>query len=462
MQNVFSIPAITTIASVILAFLQALLSALRARRSAERLLPALLAVFFTLLVILLLAPAGSCIRAVTAIAASWAGGAALIRARGRRNLAAWAASNATFLLVTLLAFGLGYGGTTPFAVFRAVGMALLAAAISTRIWNARRFLGAPASLLLLGALWLWMADSVVSQAFLRFGESLKPFADAPALLLLGTSWLIIQEGYPAAEIFRGESGPEDVNPRHSLYARLAATENALAARDRLSASAVLALGAAHEFKNILADVKATAQHGLEQPGSREASLRLILEHAEAGRRSAVGVLEQAARAGRQEPRLIDASRDFGELIRMTRAAFRARGILLESDLQPGVVFRARRNEVEQMLLNLFCNAASAYGEQEDTHSIHLSVRRNAGMSMLEVRDHAGGVSPESLHRLFSGGFSSSGGTGLGLYLSKNLAEANDGMLEYEPTADGSIFRLTFVLVEEGGGGAVDREDVSPM
>ena len=171
MQNVFSFPAITMIASVILAFLQALLSALRARRSAERLLPALLAAFFTLLVILLLAPPGSCIRAVTAIAASWAGGAALIRARGRRNLAAWSASNASFLLVTLLAFGLGYGGTTPFAIFRAVGMALLAGAISTSIWSARRFFGAPASLLLLGAIWLWMADAVLSQAFLRSGES---------------------------------------------------------------------------------------------------------------------------------------------------------------------------------------------------------------------------------------------------------------------------------------------------
>jgi C4-dicarboxylate-specific signal transduction histidine kinase len=208
-------------------------------------------------------------------------------------------------------------------------------------------------------------------------------------------------------------------------------------------------------------VKATAQHGLDHPESGAASLRLILEHTEEGRKSAVGVLEQVAHEGREEPRNIDASRDLEGLIRLAGAAFRARGIVIESDLQQGVVFRARRNEVEQVLLNLVRNAAGAYGEKEGTHVIRFHARRDGGMSMLEVHDHAGGVPSESLHLLFSEGFSSTGGTGLGLYLSKTLALANDGILEYEPTADGSIFRLTFVAAEGDTTGAGDGGAASP-
>jgi signal transduction histidine kinase len=446
MQNVFS--TVTT-AGVVLACLQALLSALRARKAADRLLPMLMAAFFTTSAILLLAPAGSCLRAVSGLCASWAGGAAVIRARGRRNLPSWSASNGSFLLVMLLGFGLGYQATTPFVVFRAVGMALVVAAISANLWAARRAFGSPAVLLLMGASWLWMIAAAAGMAMPRLRETLAPFADTPALLLLlATGWLVMQKGFPDP----GHAGDldderEGANARHSLRARLAASENALAAHERVSTSAILALGAAHEFKNVLAHVKAAAQHGLELPASGQESLRLILEHAEAGRASAIGVLEQAARAGREEPRLIDAARDLGDFIRMARAAFRAQGIVIESELPPGVVFHARRNEVEQMLLNLVGNAAGAYGESEGTHVIHLRARREAGMSTLEVRDHAGGVSPESLNRLFSTGCSSTGDTGLGLYLSKSLAMANDGMLEYEPTADGSVFRLVFAAAE---------------
>jgi two-component system sensor histidine kinase PilS (NtrC family) len=63
---------------------------------------------------------------------------------------------------------------------------------------------------------------------------------------------------------------------------------------------------------------------------------------------------------------------------------------------------------------------------------------------LEVADAGVGVKPEIAERIFEPFFSSGGGTGLGLFLARELAQANGATLLYEPRAGGgSIFRLVF-------------------
>ncbi len=63
---------------------------------------------------------------------------------------------------------------------------------------------------------------------------------------------------------------------------------------------------------------------------------------------------------------------------------------------------------------------------------------------LEVADRGPGVRPEHVDRIFEPFFSGGRGTGLGLFLARELAQANGATLLYEPAAGGgSIFRLVF-------------------
>jgi two-component system sensor histidine kinase PilS (NtrC family) len=64
---------------------------------------------------------------------------------------------------------------------------------------------------------------------------------------------------------------------------------------------------------------------------------------------------------------------------------------------------------------------------------------------LEIADRGPGVPAEHVERIFEPFFSSGhGGTGLGLFLARELAQTNGATLLYEPRAGGgSLFRLVF-------------------
>ena len=65
---------------------------------------------------------------------------------------------------------------------------------------------------------------------------------------------------------------------------------------------------------------------------------------------------------------------------------------------------------------------------------------------LEVVDFGTGVDPEHIPNLFEPFYTTeSTGTGLGLYLSKELCEANEARLSYvKATTGGSCFKITFL------------------
>jgi signal transduction histidine kinase len=464
MENV---TAIAAFAAVILASVQSLLVLIRVPGCVRRAEPLLLAASLCLLALLPIVPAHSFPRDALLILLLWTAGS-FLRGAGARNagatrrrrvpamgsLAAWSAAIAAFLFVLVLAAGLGYSSTVPFAVFRVVGIGIMGALIVATIAGLRAASRSWAALTVFLSCCLWLAVGALHESLLLLRRPSPDFSAWPLLLLLfGTGWLVLQEGYPARPGLRGglDAGHGREGLTQSVYARLLAAENALALRERLVASATLALGAAHEFKNILSHIRATAQHGLEHsdPRAAQGSLRLILDHAMAGQDTAIGLLEKAAGAGRDEPRIIDASRDLAGFIRMARAAFRGDGVLIESDLAAGGRFRARLNEVEHILLNLLRNSADAYRRSQviGNRTVHLGARQADNATILEVSDSAGGIPLDSVHRLFYPSFSHSENTGLGLYLSRSLALANDGSLQYEPTGEGSIFRLTLPAAE---------------
>jgi two-component system sensor histidine kinase PilS (NtrC family) len=112
-----------------------------------------------------------------------------------------------------------------------------------------------------------------------------------------------------------------------------------------------------------------------------------------------------------------------------------------------VEVRADPSQLRQIVWNL-CENALRHGDANNPDSpIEIRCGRMSPNSrpFLEIADRGPGVPPEHAERIFEPFFSGRrGGTGLGLFLARELAQTNGATLLHEPrTGGGSIFRLVF-------------------
>ncbi|MDR3392622.1 MAG: ATP-binding protein [Sulfuriferula sp.] len=100
-----------------------------------------------------------------------------------------------------------------------------------------------------------------------------------------------------------------------------------------------------------------------------------------------------------------------------------------------------RGHLHQVITNLCLNALR-HGRQQ-TGSVHISVEQESAMTEIHIRDDGPGVANENIARLFEPFFTTvASGTGLGLYISKELCHANAASLEYMQTGKGGHFRIS--------------------
>jgi signal transduction histidine kinase len=118
---------------------------------------------------------------------------------------------------------------------------------------------------------------------------------------------------------------------------------------------------------------------------------------------------------------------------------------LPADLPPVL---ADPDKVEQVLTNLVENAA----KYADPAPVRITATADATAVTLAVEDRGEGIAPEDLARLFDRFFRRDDGrptgTGLGLWISRRLAEAHGGSLTAtSEVGRGSVFRLELPLGE---------------
>ena len=120
--------------------------------------------------------------------------------------------------------------------------------------------------------------------------------------------------------------------------------------------------------------------------------------------------------------------------------------LRTSDASPDVEIRADPSQLRQIVWNL-CENAFKHGIHDRPEEI-VEIRHGrlspTGRPFLQVMDRGPGVNPEHAEKIFEPFFSGGRGTGLGLFLARELAQTNGATLLYEPRhGGGSIFRLVF-------------------
>jgi len=108
-----------------------------------------------------------------------------------------------------------------------------------------------------------------------------------------------------------------------------------------------------------------------------------------------------------------------------------------------------RNELVQVLINIFNNACDALEEnnmQNPTITINEYIQE--GNVIIDISDNAGGIAEDALPHIFDPYFSTKtkNGTGLGLYMSKTIIEDHQkGSLQAFNHDQGALFRISIPL-----------------
>ncbi len=104
------------------------------------------------------------------------------------------------------------------------------------------------------------------------------------------------------------------------------------------------------------------------------------------------------------------------------------------------------SQLHQAVWNL-CDNGIKYGEIRDGVSVEIKIGRlkSNDRPFLEVADRGAGIEASSVDRIFEPFFTGrKGGTGLGLFIARELCQLNRAILLYEPRAGGgSVFRIVF-------------------
>ena len=227
----------------------------------------------------------------------------------------------------------------------------------------------------------------------------------------------------------------------------------LASLGRLTASI------AHEIRNPLGAISHAGQLFAESPNLNKADHRLteiILTNADRVNQVIENVL-QLSRRERAKPEEIELETWFSRFLSDYLDFRSLEHDLITLQIEPEdcrVMFDS--GQLRQIMTNL-CDNALRYANQRDSFGIRIlgGQPADAERPFIDVIDNGPGVSINIVRQLFEPFFTTdSQGTGLGLYIARELSEVNGATLEYLPIpAGGSCFRLGFALNLES---SVDR------
>ena len=219
------------------------------------------------------------------------------------------------------------------------------------------------------------------------------------------------------------------------------SQAALRRADRLMVAGRLAASVAHEINNPLEAVFNLIYLAVNHP-STPAEVREQLGKAVQELNRVAHVTRQTLRFHRTAPGIaeVDVPALVDELLELFATRFSSRGIVVERAYQPGLKIVVSQDDLKQVLSNLLANAADAMPTGGEL-TIAIEPLSQAGEPRLRiaVADTGSGIAPENRSRIFEPFFTTKPqiGTGLGLWVVKQLVEQHGGSVLLQPPGDGT-------------------------
>jgi len=219
---------------------------------------------------------------------------------------------------------------------------------------------------------------------------------------------------------------------------------------KLASLGRLTANIAHEIRNPLSAISHATELLQEEGGLNETEsrlLRIIHDNTQRLDRMVQDVLRLNRRDSAHSEQFV-----LGEFLRTFVEQFcsieRIDAQVLRLDVAVHAIVRFDRSHLNQVMWNLCRNALRHSRGLAD--SIRIRVDRGARPDgvRLSVVDDGPGVAPEYRAHLFEPFFTTvASGTGLGLYIAREVCEANDATLEYVESAAGGYFCIDCRRVE---------------
>lgn len=218
---------------------------------------------------------------------------------------------------------------------------------------------------------------------------------------------------------------------------------------KLASLGRLTAGIAHEIRNPLGAISHAAQLLHESPALDAADLRLtqIIQDQSRRMNTVIENVLQLSRQRQAEPQQLDLKDWLQRFTEDFKSNTTANRTLHLSTKDKHLLTRMDPDQLDQVLNNLVENGLRHSGQQHAQSQVwlHLYRHRRTGLPTLEVHDDGQGIAIEDRQSIFEPFFTTENkGTGLGLYISRELCESNQARLSFTPRdKGGSCFKITF-------------------
>ncbi len=246
----------------------------------------------------------------------------------------------------------------------------------------------------------------------------------------------------------------------------------LAHANRVTAMGQLTASIAHEVNQPIAATVTNAQAALRWLGAQPPHLGEVRDSlgriVEDGKRAGNVIGGIRALINKVPPRKdrFDLNEAVLEMVALTRSEVLKHGILLQTELAPGLPgVDADRTQLQQVILNLILNAIEAMGGiDEGTRELRINTEREAaGGVLVTVRDSGPGLDPADLERVFKAFYTTKPkGMGMGLAICRSMVEAHGGRMwasANEP--GGAVFQFTLPLERDESAPAEHPGPIQP-
>ncbi len=233
----------------------------------------------------------------------------------------------------------------------------------------------------------------------------------------------------------------DITAEFEARARQREAEERARQDERLQAIGTLAAGVAHDFNNILAQIRILASMlRIREPDAARVEDLVRIEQSTDSAAALTRSLLAFGRHPAGNAVRFDLDEVVGGVVDLVRRTFE-RHIAIEHWREAGAIIAGDRSQIEQVILNLAVNARDA---MPNGGTLTFAVRTLEGRApaplgagrwvVVEASDTGGGVPPELRPRVFDPYFTTkqgreARGTGLGLATAYGVVQAHGGIIE---------------------------------
>lgn len=215
---------------------------------------------------------------------------------------------------------------------------------------------------------------------------------------------------------------------------------------KLASLGRMAASIAHEIRNPLGAISHAGQLLSESDnldGSDQRLTEMIRENSIRMNAIIENVL-QLSRRTPAEPQILNLRSWLNEFTSNFVDGNQARPETIQVKVEPeDLQVRADPSQLYQVIWNL-CENGLRYGNGEPVITIEAGISNGTQRPFLDVRDSGTGISAEGLERIFEPFYTTrEDGSGLGLYIARELCEGNKATLDYVPDQGGACFRISF-------------------